>query len=79
MLEKLSDQIRECYERATEARAKADETGHPAMKAEYLDAERRWLALARSFGFGERLDDFTKANSKWRVADRDRLRQEIGY
>jgi hypothetical protein len=28
------------------------------MKADFLDLERRWLSLARSYEFTERLDDF---------------------
>jgi hypothetical protein len=28
------------------------------MKADFLDLERRWLSLARSYEFSERLDDF---------------------
>jgi hypothetical protein len=43
MLEQLSDQIRRCYERAAEVRAQADETDDPALKAEFLNTERRWL------------------------------------
>src|SRR5436190_16212646 len=66
MLEQLSDQIRACYERAAQAKAKADATGAPALKADFLEMEQRWLILARSYGFTERLTDFTKANSLWR-------------
>lgn len=66
MLEQFSDQVRVCYELAAEARAKADATDDPAAKAEFHDAERRWLTLARSYGFSERLKDFTKENSKQR-------------
>jgi PAS domain-containing protein len=66
MLERLSNQIRECYERAAEAKALADLAENPALKAEYLNAERRWLTLARSYGFSESLEDFTAANAEWR-------------
>jgi PAS domain S-box-containing protein len=41
MLEKLSDQIRECHEWVAEARAKADAASKPASKVEYLAAETR--------------------------------------
>ena len=47
MLEQLSDQIRVCYERAAEAKAKADATDDPTLKAEFLETEMRWLILAR--------------------------------
>src|SRR5580704_14669873 len=41
MLEKRSDQIRECHEWVAEARAKADAASKPASKVEYLAAETR--------------------------------------
>lgn len=75
MLERLSDNIRECYERAAEAKARADATEDPAVKAEFLNAERRWKTLARSYGFTESLEDFTAANSEWRRKLDERLRQ----
>jgi PAS domain S-box-containing protein len=74
MLEQLSDQIRKCYERAAEAKAKADATDDPVLKAEFLDMERRWLTLARSYGFTESLEDFTTVNSEWQRKFDDRLR-----
>jgi hypothetical protein len=36
----------------------------PEAKADFLNMERRWLLLARSYEFGERLDDFTRGNSR---------------
>ena len=74
MLEQLSDQIRGCYERAAEAKAKADATDDRVLKTEFLDMERRWLALARSYGFTESLTDFTTATAKWRRWFEQRLR-----
>jgi PAS domain S-box-containing protein len=76
MLEPLSDQVRECRERAAEAKAKADATNDSALKAELLDMERRWLTLARSYGFTESLGDFTTANSVWRWNYDERLRAD---
>jgi PAS domain S-box-containing protein len=67
MLEQFSDRVRECYEFAAEAKAKADATNDPALKAELLNAERRWLGLAQSFGFTESLEDFTTANAERRI------------
>jgi hypothetical protein len=66
MLEQLSDQIRMCYERAAEAKERANQTNYPALKAEFLDTEKRWLTLARSYGFTQSLEDFTAANSERR-------------
>jgi len=62
MLQKLSEQIRTCHERAAEARDKAETTADPALRAEFLDMESRWLFLARSYQFTEGLADFTAAN-----------------
>jgi hypothetical protein len=59
MLEQFSDQVRQCYQRAVEARAKADATNDPALKADFLAAENRWLSLASSFVLSESLGDFT--------------------
>ena len=68
MLEQLSDQLRECYELAAEAKARADATDAPAFKAEFLEVERRWLTLARSYEFSDRLGDFAATNSERRRA-----------
>jgi hypothetical protein len=66
MLEQLSDKIRLCYERAAEAKERADATNDPILKAEFLSTESSWLTLARSYGFTESLEDFTAANSERR-------------
>jgi hypothetical protein len=69
MLEQFSEQVRECHE------TRADASNDPALKAEFLNAEKRWLGLACSFGFSQSLKDFTKANSeRLRTLD-ERLRQ----
>jgi PAS domain S-box-containing protein len=78
MLEQLSDQVRRSLERAANAKAKADATGDPALKAEFLEMESRWLILAHSYGYAERLGDFTKANSEWRRQFDERLRANTG-
>src|SRR5215472_6206270 len=75
MLEQLSDQIRGCYDRAADARAKADATNDPALKAEFLHMESRWLTLARSYGFTESLKDFTRVNSEQRRKFEERLQE----
>ena len=59
----MSEQVRECHERAAEAKDKAEATADPALKAEFLDIERRWLALARSHTRTESLEDFTTADT----------------
>src|SRR5215475_566014 len=75
MLEQLSDQIRLCHERAAEAKECADATNDQAIKAEFLAAERRWLALARSYGVTQSLEDFTTAHSKQQRKFDERLQQ----
>jgi PAS domain S-box-containing protein len=77
MLEQYSEKIRSCHERAAEAKAKAEATNDPALKVEFLDAERRWLTLARSYGFTESLDDFTATNSERRRQFNERLRVDL--
>jgi two-component sensor histidine kinase len=66
MLEGLSEPVRACHERALEAKTKADETSDPVLKASYLAIERRWILLARSYGFAESLKNFTAANAAQR-------------
>jgi hypothetical protein len=73
-LSSYSDQVRKCYECAAEARARADPTNDSTLKAEWLNAERRWLGLAASFGFTESLTDST-ANSEWRRTFNGHLQQ----
>jgi PAS domain S-box-containing protein len=77
MLEQFSDHIRECYEFAAQARARADATDDRALKAEFLDTETRWLTLARSYGFTESLKDFTTENSERRRQFNERLGANI--
>ena len=78
MLQQISNKIRGCYERAADAKAEADATSDPALKAEFLLAERRWLSLARSYEFTESLADFTTANSERRRKFDESLRVNIG-
>jgi PAS domain S-box-containing protein len=64
LLKHLSDQVRLCYERAAEAKERADEMFDPEAKIDFLKMERRWLLLAHSYEFGERLDDFTQESAR---------------
>jgi len=68
VLNNLSEQVRECLRHA-------DDCGHQAAaqtcakrKQDFLDLERRWLHLARSYEFTDRLDDFCRA-AKRKTAD----------
>jgi PAS domain S-box-containing protein len=58
MLDQFSDQVRECHERAVEAKTKAHATDDPILKADLFDMERRWLALARNYRCAESLEGF---------------------
>jgi len=78
VLEQLSEQVRGCLEHAADAKAKADLTDDPVLKAEFLDMEKRWLILARSYGFTESLEDFTTANLERRRKFDERLRANTG-
>ena len=58
MLQNLSHEIRECLRRAEECKRLAEAAKTETGRADYLDMERRWLSLARSYEFAERLSDF---------------------
>ena len=59
MLNNLSEQIRNCYQHADDCARKAAEQTDPQLKQDFVDLEKRWLLLARSFDFNERLSDFS--------------------
>ena len=60
MLQKLDSEIRECSRHAAECSRPADESQDSLTKQDFLDAEKRWLCLARSYEFAERLSNFTE-------------------
>ena len=64
MLNNLSEEARECYRHAEECARKAAAHSCPKTKQDFLDLERRWLVLARSYDFTERLNSFTKNSAK---------------
>ena len=51
MLHHLSEDIAACYLRAEQARLRAKQADHTALKQESFDMERRWISLARSYEF----------------------------
>jgi hypothetical protein len=55
MLQNLSEEIRECLRRAEECKQLSKSALTPSATKEYLEMEQRWLALARSYEFAERL------------------------
>ena len=59
MLQKLAKEIAECYGLARDCREGAERALDQATKNDFLDQERRWLSLANSYEFAERLSNFT--------------------
>jgi hypothetical protein len=55
MLQNLSEQIRECYRRAEQSRRVAETARTPSVREDFFAMERRWLSLAQSYEFSERL------------------------
>jgi hypothetical protein len=56
MLNKQSDQIRECLQHAKDCARKAAAQTDPNLKNDFFEMERRWLFLARSYEFTEQLE-----------------------
>ena len=59
MPDNQSEQIRECLRHAEDCARKAAAQTCPKLKDDFLDMERRWLFLARSYEFTERITDFS--------------------
>jgi hypothetical protein len=55
MVQKISARVADCYKRAAESRVRAAAAADDTDKAEYLNIERRWLMLARSYELSERV------------------------
>lgn len=64
MLENVSQQIRECYEHAEDCARKAAVQTDPGLRQDFLDMERRWLTLARSYEFTDRVSDFSNERKR---------------
>jgi hypothetical protein len=68
MLNNLSEQVRECLQHAEDCARRAAAQTDAKVKRDFLDLERRWLSLARSYEFCERLGDFS-GETKRRSSD----------
>ncbi len=68
MLSNLSEQIRECLQHAEDCARQAAAQTCPQLKEDFLNMERRWLFLARSYEFTERLANFSAENETNRQA-----------
>jgi hypothetical protein len=75
MLQNLSEEIRECLQRAEECRLLSKTALSLAAVKGYLDMEQRWLALARSYEFAERLSRFIAPFSKGKRPTNSRRRR----
>ena len=60
LLQNLSEEIRECLRHAEECRRLSKTALNPNTIQDYLDMEQRWLSLARSYEFTERLSTFVR-------------------
>ena len=59
VLNNLSVQVRECLQHAEHCARQAAAQTNCKLKEDFLEMERRWLFLARSYEFTERLTDFS--------------------
>jgi hypothetical protein len=59
LLENLSEKIRECYQHAEDCERQAKIQTDPALRQDFLDSAARWIKLAHSYEFTERLTRFT--------------------
>ena len=59
MLLTLDSEISECYRHAAECGCSAAQSRDSLTKQDFLDMQRRWLCLAHSYEFAERLGNLT--------------------
>jgi hypothetical protein len=59
----LSEDIRECYQLAKECARRAKAEADPRLRQDFLDMERRWLFLARSYEFTRRIGRFAPSRA----------------
>jgi hypothetical protein len=64
VLNKLSEQVRQCHLHAEHCAQQATVQTDPKPKDNFWEMERRWLMLARSYEFTERLDDFSNETNR---------------
>ena len=69
MLQNLSEQIRECLQRAEECGQQAKLQRDPRLAGDFLDLEQRWLRVARSYQSGEQVESFISYTEKRRPSE----------
>jgi hypothetical protein len=55
VLQNLNEAVRECLQCASECRRVAESASDARIRSDFLDMERRWLKLAESYQFAERI------------------------
>jgi hypothetical protein len=61
----MPNNLSKWYEQAAHCARQADAQTDPKVKQQFLELERLWLLLARSYEFSQRLEDFSN-ETKWR-------------
>ena len=78
MLQNLRKEIRDCYVRAERCARNAEAALTEDVRKDFLDLEKFWLNLARSYEFAEQLLDLCVESGKkirelrWRALARER-------
>jgi hypothetical protein len=64
VLQKVSADVRECYQHADECRRWAEQAFTAEDRKDFLDMQARWLSLARNYEFAEQLSGFTRGRRR---------------
>jgi hypothetical protein len=64
MLENPSEKVRNCLRHAEQCGHRAKIEPDPNLARDYLDMERRWLSLARSYQFSESFNVFQQEKAR---------------
>lgn len=64
MLNNLSEQVRQCHMHAEHCAQQAGVQTDLKLKDDFLEMDQRWLILARSYEFTERLADFSNETKR---------------
>ena len=60
----ISVQVRECRQYAEHCAQSAQKQSDPQVRQSYLEMQRRWLSLASSYEFSERLEFLSSVEIK---------------
>jgi uncharacterized protein with PIN domain len=73
MLNNPSKQVAHCYWRAAECSERALVCADPDLKAFYLEREKSWLRLARSYQLSERIGLWVNEHARNKLLDRSEV------